>query len=540
MGVTYKLKPEINHFIIEQKRSNPALSCRDLARLIEQKYQIKVSKSSINSAVKSAGLSMPVGRRKGWRRKVSPTEKPQPEVKLLSAPAPAPPAAPQEKEEREESTGAILLKAVDSLIGGSRYLSEILRKSLEKKEPELLAHVEGLIYLPLFEAKEGEKITALSALIGKEISIKDILLYNDLWQSLRINNREAFSGIIGLSQQVRGIKVLFTDNKSIYLDSQFRTVWPTSYIPFDFSTTLYNTKSYINKYFFQNQPLLLFIAPGEDAPSAEFFAFILALNAQGNRLERLILYDNKLQELQRVNLGQLKRYPFLYGLLPGQFREYRTISKVSEFRPFFCVPLQKELYLAEARIDLSQPYSNQVVTLKACILKNAPSDNPYFIIGGHNLNEEGGVELFANTYLNHWPDPQESCRDFIRKVEFFSYLGDSQGVLTTAKVNFSALDAPQAKALFGAYLELLHLYFKDFFLPAELKNMDFPTIKREFYSLKATLAREKTRLSVSFAPPPGFSFQKPLEYACRRLNEREIELSDGRRLMFKFAPADSI
>lgn len=544
MGVIYKLNSEIKEFIITKKKQEPALSCRALSTFVIEKYKIKLSKSSINAVIKSAGLSMPVGRRSS-KKPEAPAAEPTPpaERKLLAAPAQEP--FPVEKTPeiqkidtpvKEESTGAILLKAMDSLIGGSRYISETLRKGLGKEESDLLARTEALIYLSLFDLSQHKGIktvATLCTLIGKEVFIEDIFSYLDLWQSVRIKNTELFAGILGLSQQVRGIKVLLADNKTVYLDSQFHTVWPTPYIPFDFSSTLYNTKGYINKYFFQEQPFTLFIAPGEDLPLAEFFSLISALNAQGNTIERLVLYGNKLEELQTVSLGQFRRHLFCCGLLPGQFREHRSIKKTAEFSRFYFEPLKKELYLAETEIDLSQPHINQVVTLKACILKTSPSDQPCFIIAGNNFNESGSAELLVNTYLNHWPNLQEAYRDFNRKVEFFSCIGDSQGFSPTEKLNLSALDTPQAKPLFSAYLELLHLYFRQFFLPEEFKNRDFPAIKRTFYDLKTALTREKNRVYVTFQAPPEFSSQKALEYACRRLNERELELY-GRKIWFLF------
>ncbi|MFH0854909.1 MAG: helix-turn-helix domain-containing protein [Candidatus Omnitrophota bacterium] len=62
MGVVHKLKPEIRDFIIEQKKSNPALSCRKLTALALDHYKIALSKSAINRIIKEVGLSAPVGR----------------------------------------------------------------------------------------------------------------------------------------------------------------------------------------------------------------------------------------------------------------------------------------------------------------------------------------------------------------------------------------------------------------------------------------------------------------------------------------------
>ncbi|MFA5345795.1 MAG: hypothetical protein WC315_05940, partial [Candidatus Omnitrophota bacterium] len=58
----HKLNLEVRNFIIEQKSSNPALSCRKLTALVLNNYKIDLSKSSINMIIKEAGLSAPIGR----------------------------------------------------------------------------------------------------------------------------------------------------------------------------------------------------------------------------------------------------------------------------------------------------------------------------------------------------------------------------------------------------------------------------------------------------------------------------------------------
>ncbi len=63
MGVTYKLKDDIVTFVLARKKDDPALSCRQLAHLASEKFQITVSKSSVNSILKESHLSSPIGRR---------------------------------------------------------------------------------------------------------------------------------------------------------------------------------------------------------------------------------------------------------------------------------------------------------------------------------------------------------------------------------------------------------------------------------------------------------------------------------------------
>ena len=103
MGVIYKLKPEIENFIIEQKKANINLSCRGIVTLIDEKFQTKVSKSSVNTIFKKSGLSMPVGRRaKKGKRKLEIVIQPE-VIKSLTATETKPevqekPFPPTEKE----------------------------------------------------------------------------------------------------------------------------------------------------------------------------------------------------------------------------------------------------------------------------------------------------------------------------------------------------------------------------------------------------------------------------------------------------------
>lgn len=69
MGIVHKLKSEILNFILESKKNDPALSCRGVTQLILEKFQITISKSSVNSIFKEHNLSMPIGRRQKHKKK---------------------------------------------------------------------------------------------------------------------------------------------------------------------------------------------------------------------------------------------------------------------------------------------------------------------------------------------------------------------------------------------------------------------------------------------------------------------------------------
>ncbi len=62
MGVVHKLREDIRDFILAQKKSFPQLSCRKLSSAVYDKFNIVISKSSVNSVLQAANLSSPIGR----------------------------------------------------------------------------------------------------------------------------------------------------------------------------------------------------------------------------------------------------------------------------------------------------------------------------------------------------------------------------------------------------------------------------------------------------------------------------------------------
>ena len=570
MGVIYKVKPEIKEFLLEEKKANPNLSCRILAQRIQEKFQFNLSKSSINAIIKDAGLSMPVGRHSRKKRRAAkeqpqtpppvektptptaePTQNPPEEIKepaqpisvektpMVPPPAPAPiieePLKPAAEEVIEtECTGAILLKAMDALIRGAHFIVGEISRQLASAPADLSAKTEALIYMPLFNLSgmaKGKLFDPLCALVEKEIFLEDIFTYVNSLQSVSITGSGLLSGVLHLLRQVRGFKVILSTGKELYLDAQLNTVWPTQQTPYSFSTTIYDAKSYINKYFFRDEPLVIFTAPAQDAPSEEFFTLLLSTNVQSGYISRLDIYGDKFEQLQSVQVEQEKRRVLVFGLWPNQFVEYRTIKKIGEYRPYNFAPLKSAFLIADVEIELLQPTTNQQVTLKGCVLKRSPAEKPCLIILSNKEQGWESIEKLADTYLSRWPNLEEGLLDFSRKVEQFSYFGAERDIFSTRSLAFEESTAP-IKVFFENYLKILGLYFRWYFLGEELKNKDFPTIKKVFYDLKATIKRQKRQIFITFHPPAGFLRQKELEYACRRLNQRQIEFSDGCRLWF--------
>lgn len=576
MGVIYKLKPEIKNWLLERKRTNPVLSCRSLVSLLEEEFKIKVSKSSVNYLVKEAGLSMPIGRRQKKRRRQAPAAvQPQPEPTIETplqlpaptqpeptietpiepqletppqpqpeppqeTPAPTQPEAPAETPVPPEtpapipqelptqtplqipdeilqkmlSSGIVLLKAADYLIGGSYLIQETIKKHLNLRDKNLLDKIECLIYAPLLGISEELFKTYLNELQEAELIVQEIL--------------RVLSGVL---TEVRCLKILLADGDALYLDGQFHTIWSVPNIPYDFVNTIYNIKNYITKSFYKDDPVTLFMAPGYDTPTLELFNFILSFGGRMKNITRLSIDDNKSQELESAPLGQNKKHSFVLGLWPWQFVEYRRVKKIGDFKPFYFQAQGKNFYLADIEIELSWPNRHESITFSGCALKTSLAEKTRLIIISNLAEELAKPEYLANTYLSRWPNLEEAFQDFSHKVELLTYTADSQGFFSAEKLNLNQ-DTSGIKQLLSWYLGVLDLYVKWHFLPSEYAGKDFLALKEEFYGLKVVFQPQKEHALATFQPPSGFRSLNALEYACRRLNEREIILTDGKRLWF--------
>ena len=529
----YKITPEIINSILEQKKAKPTLSCRVISSLIEKKFQTLLSKSTINEIIKQAGLSLPIGRRSDKTERLP--QQPALQLPLVLTPespvgAGLKPAPPIEVLEGETLSGPVLLKAADYILGGSYSFNVLIDSKLQRKE-DTLALTEGLLYLPFFE-QEKESFSALWPLFNKKITPEDLTSYLSLLQPFKSIPSDIARTISGLLQEARSVKMDLSDGNSIYLDGQFRTVWSTQYLPYNFSTSLFNLKGYINKYIYENSAFNLFMALGNESAGKEFFEFLAAMNSWTKKIKALTIYGNNMEEVKTIPFQQAGEFSFIFGLWPWQFTDYRVIKKLGEFKPFFFEPLKKEFMVASVELELLQPIDKQQVSLKGCVLKSGATGKICMIILSNLPPQKATIIDLALTYLKHWPNLSESFQDFNRKVEFFTYVGSSRPDIKPESVGLNQ-DSSDIKQVLSAYLQILDIYLKRNFLPVNYENMDFLQIKERFYHLKAVLKKETDFISITFQLPPDYLYRPDLEYTCCRLNEREIKFSADTPVWFR-------
>jgi hypothetical protein len=419
-------------------------------------------------------------------------------------------------------------------LGGTFYITETIKHHLSREEKDPLAKVENLLYLSLFRSSEQAKdleIPGRGPLIGKKLPLENILSCRKVLEEVKGLPLEIFQAISSQFQEVRGIKVSLSDGTTFYLDSQLHTVWSTPHIPYDFSNSAYYLKRYLNKYFQEDKPLVIFMAPGYDSPTKEFFDFMVGLDEASRRIVRLSLFGNKFEELGEIPAGQrVKKHFYAFGLGPWQFREYRKVSKMGEFRKFYFAPLKEDFYIAEVEMELSRPNQNKTIALTGCALKRKPDEKTRLVILSNMVIGGARIEELANIYLSRWPNLEEAFQDFSQKIELFTYTASSQRFFSTEGLDLNREAPVDINAIFGYYLKVLDLYARWHFLPADYEDKDFAAMKEQFYALPGQWNKENGYLFVNFKPAAGFLFLEHLKYACRRINEREIVFPDGHKL----------
>ena len=198
------------------------------------------------------------------------------------------------------------------------------------------------------------------------------------------------------------------------------------------------------------------------------------------------------------------------------------------------MPMKHCGYLIKNFQYLNRPSYHFVMSITNLSPRLIKQSHILMIILSNLPPQKATIMDLAVTYLKHWPNLAESFRDFNRKVEFFTYVGSSRPDIKLESVGLNQ-DSADIKQVLSAYLQILDIYVKRNFLPVNYDSMDFSQIKERFYHLKAVLKKETGFISITFQAPSDYPYLHDLEYACCRLNEREIKFSGDTPVWFRVA-----
>lgn len=427
-------------------------------------------------------------------------------------------------------SGVVFLKALDLLLGGSKEINEVICKELGVVPEGFLGLTEAVIFKSLFDK---ENVSGLNDLLGRQYTQEKINSYYTQIKNLNNLKPDIIKTIHQIFTQARGVKVHFIDGTIINLDSQLHSTWSTQYVPYDFSNTTYALKNDLNKYFFESRNLVLFSAPGYDVVPKDFFSLLLNIGTMDKYPDLLTLFGNKLEDIEKISLNNASKYSLIFGLWPWQFTSSRKVRRVGEFNLKHIDSINQDVYLAEIEIDLLRITLNQTVSLKGCAIKTNPTEKIRLVILS---NSEAQMDLgdMAEIYLNRWPNLEEAFHDFSRKIELFAYVSNTQKFFSEESCGVD-IKAPNLDGIFEGYVKMLDAYLRWYFFPTGYTDKNFSFTSENFYKIPINLTASKNGFIAKAQVNQGYQFLKDLEYLTRRLNERQVCLTDGVKLYFENA-----
>ncbi|RJP27415.1 MAG: hypothetical protein C4533_08140 [Candidatus Omnitrophota bacterium] len=536
MGIIYKLTEQAKNIVLDEKRNNPKLSCRKLVLLLKNKHNLVLSKSSINSIVKEAGLSQSVGRKpaKITPKKVRPSV-PTPKEAIvensavISEPVPIVIEPPQVKVKESpvliENAGYVFLKIADDLIGGGRQIASIIASKLNNvTTSDIMSYNNSL----LFRAFNATSIlTAIQSLSPNEVGLSSYLA--DLQSVTNITPR-LIKALTDAFTRIRGYRLYFSDNSTLFLDSQFRSVWQVPNMPIDFSLSYLNASSYVKSIINHYKNFCIQSGAKDNLIPEEFIDLCIGLSNSGKTLKNISLFSDNLTEIENIAVQQ-EQQPFtlVAGFWSDQIRGGIKINMVKDFESAFIGELSTQLHIGFADLDVTQLTANKRVKLKGYLIKSSPNDKRFLVIASSNYSEPFDNQGVIVDYLKLWPNYFEGFIDFKRKYEAFTYLPEP-----AANFNFKDLGPnSDIKATLREYFNGLDFYVRRYILPPDYETESFSTINEHFYSLKAVVMDKTSHFQLKFQVPDGYKFTSVVRYACRRANERSAMFADGKKILLE-------
>lgn len=563
MGIRYKIKPEIEEFILAKVKSEPKLGCRKLVYLVKEQFDKAVSKSSISSILKANGLNKPIGRPQIHKKR-----KPRLGQSLLSIDS-APrinlllpvkdkilltPAATFNEEKQQENkdkpmrgAGYWFIKAAELCFGGIQAIAvaaEINRNGIDISN--LIACYETLLYMPLFgieDIADLDKMPSakfLNCLIGKKVDSREIREHLNYIESSSKFNLQALNIFSSHLPKVCGIKFIAKDDTFFLLDADSHSIWSTLHIPADFSSPMDKVQSELKNAFLSlNKPLIIQSSPGFSQPPQIFFDFIKSCSGldKNKLLKRIELYNQGNYLLDTINIAESGEHFFIMGLWPWQYEKLRLIEYKDDFRHLdsasldrFLGPAENRFSFCEGEISLKSEKLNEEVKLRSISIKRGKDE---FLVLITNIKEAklNSTEI-VHLYLERWPNLEEGCQYFLNKIKLSTYVKDK---LRVSEVNLSALSESQELSLermFGFWRIKLNEYCQNSFFPPPYKDLDILRLKEQIYEIGGRVEAETGHFQIKFNVQSDYKYLNDLEYACRRVNEKNIVDYSGKKLYF--------
>jgi hypothetical protein len=468
-----KFTPEVVNYVLRRKRSNPDISCRGLSLDASERFKFNISKSGINSLLKKAQLSSPIGRR----------------VARIFRPA-----------GEALDAGFIFLLGANTLLGLSKTVAKAIKKAcpaIRIKDDALDAITEAWIMAKAIYSVPLERIENYSKneiwfLLGRKTNKGLLARYIDIFEVLQTINNQLVTEFSHTFQDVHYMRFSLADGTQYFLDGQLKGVWSDSKIPLDFSVTVGTAEGYINSMFFGEQPIIVFNARPEGILPQDIANFVFSIDGSSSfkRIRKLELISPKGEVVKEVPFIVPGRRHFLIGVWPWQYKAISDLEKkTSQGRVYFEV-LNMDFFFTEDTVRFSQHAHDIEVTLRLIVLKVSKGGPARLAILTNLDAGEWDTKRVVEAYVRRFPALETGYKLFISTAKTPTYFEDfitSEKLLAEAK---KISDVRDPDRFFSVLVEILHLYAKRAFFPNPCGNWSFLKTKDIFYKQPGYIKRD--------------------------------------------------
>jgi hypothetical protein len=468
-----KISTELIRYAISRKQRNPSLSVRTIAEEASDRYQTRVSKSSINKILMGEKLSSPRG------RSVSKIFRP-----CLEA----------------DGVGFSFLFGASKLLDMSGAIARTVRKlnPFLRLKPETIETIsEAWLMSKAVYNTSLEKVVDYSKkdlwnLIGKKVSRGSLKSYLGSLNMLQLFNSHIFSELSMQLQDVHLTKITMSDKTFFLVDGRFYGLWDQKAMPFSFSTTVEFTNSYINSFVLNNEPLVIFNVKTEGVLDKTLtdFVFSLSGSAPEKRIVKIEMISPKSVVVKEVPFIVPGRRKFCIGIWPWQYKLISEIEKRGATGSFYLDSMGENYPFVEDEIRFSQHIHNNEVRLRMVVIKNAENGSARIGILTNIDKTEMTAKQVVGLFARRWNNFEETRDRITRALKRPPYLEDfvlSERIMEFAK-RILAAEGPDES--FGILVEILHIFSQRSFFPSDVNGWSLLKMRELFYKSQGLIKRD--------------------------------------------------
>jgi len=512
MKQPYKLKPAVISFIISKKRESPEVGCRAIAHMASERFHRKISKSSVNSVLRSEHLSGSVGRPiKG---------------KTIT-------------ESEIDRAGFHFLLVVDSYI----RLSAIFAQTVLHLAPsafrismrDVFSVIQALlihkcIFDVSYDSTDVYRNSEIWALVGKRPSHTIYNTVIDMLKSSQLIVHELFRELSNRLRIVANCKFILRDKSSFLLDGQSNSIWTDEKSMGRIITTYDIADSYVEGFLRRERSVSVLLAPTVNLVSTEILNFILGFDNSSSvkKIAQVAFLDANNSVLEERNVSLFEKVHFFLGLFPWQMFDLADFDKKLPFEKIFWPDLNRELYYQIESFRIPQSVAAQEVMLNAIILKTGIRQPAHRIIIT-NYPRENLTKSLLEKELEKWIDADLRYTDLVKLSKMRI---EQNSFAVTEFLEKIAIPGANLDVIFQALRDVVYWFFRALFLPPECRNWTDLKIKDIFLRQHGEIHRTQHESVHKVFNSNRLCNKSDLDYICRQINGFSIRDNFGAHLRF--------